>query len=66
MHWAKHAWTDQPIDDIIGNLLRIGVLIPALVVLFGGSLYLIRHGSTLPEYRVFMENRATCAIWPGS
>jgi uncharacterized membrane protein len=53
MHWAKHAWTDQQIDDIIGNLLRIGVSISALVVLFGGSLYLVRHGSTLPEYRVF-------------
>jgi uncharacterized membrane protein len=49
----KRAWTDQQIDDIIGNLLRIGVLVSALVVLFGGIVYLTRHGQALPEYRVF-------------
>ncbi|HBD10468.1 MAG TPA: DUF1634 domain-containing protein [Syntrophobacteraceae bacterium] len=49
----KHAWTDQQIDDIIGNLLRIGVVLSALVVLFGGIVYLTRHGLALPEYRIF-------------
>jgi uncharacterized membrane protein len=49
----KRAWTDQQIDDIIGNLLRIGVALSAMVVLFGGIVYLTRHGLALPEYRVF-------------
>jgi uncharacterized membrane protein len=53
MSALKGAWTDQQIDDIIGNLLRIGVLSSALVVLFGGIVYLARHGLALPEYRVF-------------
>lgn len=34
-------------------MLRVGVLVAATVVLIGGSLYLVRHGTTLPDYRVF-------------
>jgi uncharacterized membrane protein len=49
----KYAWNDQQIDDIIGNLLRLGVLLSSLVVMFGGILYLHRHGLELPDYRVF-------------
>lgn len=41
------------IETYLGNLLRIGVLISAAVVLFGLSLYLHRHGSETPDYRVF-------------
>jgi uncharacterized membrane protein len=39
----KPAWTDQGVDQVIGNLLRIGVIASALVVLAGGALYLVRH-----------------------
>ena len=53
MPWSKHSWTDQQIDDIIGNLLRVGVVLSALVVAFGGTVYLVRHGSAFPDYRVF-------------
>ena len=53
MFRSKRAWTDQQIDDIIGNLLKTGVVISAAVVLFGGILYLARHGFELPNYRVF-------------
>jgi uncharacterized membrane protein len=45
--------TDQTVEEIIGNLLRIGVLIAAVVVLTGGSFYLVRHGMAKPNYRVF-------------
>jgi uncharacterized membrane protein len=47
------GWTDQRVDAIIGNLLRAGVLLAATVVLLGGGLYLVQHGSTVPDYRVF-------------
>jgi uncharacterized membrane protein len=41
----KHAGlTDERMDQIIGNLLRIGVIVSALVVLGGGILYLTREG----------------------
>ncbi len=40
-------------DEIIGNLLRAGLIISALIVLIGGGVYLSRHGSDLPNYRIF-------------
>ena len=47
-------WTDQHMDEMIGNLLRVGVTLAAAVVLFGGTVYLIRHGGAAPQYRVFI------------
>jgi uncharacterized membrane protein len=47
------GWTDQRVDEIIGNLLRVGVILAAAVVLLGGVLYMAQHPSTLPDYRVF-------------
>ena len=44
---------DKRVDEIIGNLLRTGVLIAAAVVLVGGVLYLIRYGSSPASYRIF-------------
>ena len=41
---SKPAWTDQRIEQIVGNLLRAGVILAAAVVLGGGILYLIHHG----------------------
>ena len=35
------SWDDQRIEVIIGTLLRIGVILAAAVVLFGGALYLV-------------------------
>jgi uncharacterized membrane protein len=53
MRRVTGRWTDAQVEQIVGNLLRAGVLIAASVVLLGGVLYLIRYGSTLPNYRVF-------------
>jgi uncharacterized membrane protein len=47
------AWTDRKVENIIGDLLRTGVLISALIVLLGGIVYLARHGKSPPDYRVF-------------
>jgi len=49
----KRSWTDQRIENILGNLLRAGVLLSALVVLIGGVIYLVRHGRTAVDFRVF-------------
>lgn len=46
-------WTDQTTEAIIGNLLRAGVLLAALVVLAGGVVYLARHGIEPADYHVF-------------
>jgi uncharacterized membrane protein len=46
-------WTDKRVESIVGNLLRVGVLLSAAVVLAGGILYLIHYGGNAPDYRVF-------------
>jgi uncharacterized membrane protein len=46
-------WSDQNIEDIVGNLLRAGVTTSAAVVLAGGIIYLLRHASSHPDYHVF-------------
>jgi uncharacterized membrane protein len=43
----------QQLDNLISNLLKYGVLLASAVVLFGGIIYLIHHGSELPEYDYF-------------
>ncbi|MHB8969158.1 MAG: DUF1634 domain-containing protein [Pirellulaceae bacterium] len=48
----------QPMDErqveaLLGNLLRAGVLLSALLVLMGGGIYLARHGSSAPHYEAF-------------
>jgi len=46
-------WTDQRVEDIIGNLLRAGVILSALVVFVGAIVYLTRHGQEPVDYRTF-------------
>jgi uncharacterized membrane protein len=50
---SGRSWTDRRMDLVIGNLLRSGVLLSALVVLFGGVVYLLGHGESHTDYRVF-------------
>lgn len=45
--------TDQEVDEIIGALLRYGVLLSASVVAAGGIWYLMHYGTSPPSYRVF-------------
>jgi uncharacterized membrane protein len=49
----KEVWTDQKIEDIIGNLLRVGVGTAAAVVFVGAAIYLVRHGTGHANYGVF-------------
>jgi uncharacterized membrane protein len=46
--------SDQQVDEIIGALLRYGVILSAAVVALGGVWYLIQYGTTVPNYRVFL------------
>ena len=40
-------------DLIIANLLRAGVLLSAVIILFGASIYLTRHVVEVTHYNVF-------------
>jgi uncharacterized membrane protein len=44
---------DQSAEQIIGQLLRAGVIVSALVVLFGAFLYLRQAGHATADYRTF-------------
>jgi uncharacterized membrane protein len=50
---ATHE-TDQKIEMFLGQLLRVGVALAALVVIIGGAMYL-RTAATgpVPDYKVF-------------
>jgi uncharacterized membrane protein len=48
-----HGWTDERVEGIIGNLLRVGVIVAAAVVFAGGVLYAAKYGGRMPEYGVF-------------
>jgi uncharacterized membrane protein len=46
--------SDERVEGIIGNLLRIGVIASALIVLIGGVLYLFDDGrQAAPDLRTF-------------
>jgi uncharacterized membrane protein len=38
------GWNDEQVEQVVGNLLRLGVIVSALVVFAGGVLFLVRHG----------------------
>ena len=56
---SSKSWNDQRIEIIIGALLRTGVLLAASVVLFGGVLYLARHGNEIRITPCSMASRTT-------
>jgi uncharacterized membrane protein len=47
------SWSDRNIEETVGEILRAGVIVSALVVFVGGFLYLIRSPWGHPDYRVF-------------
>ena len=49
----RQPWTDEAVEQVVGNLLRAGVLLAAAVVLAGGLWYLIEHGHESPNYQQF-------------
>ena len=49
----ESRWSDERVEEVMGNLLRAGISLAAAVVLTGGIFYLIRYHSTSPGYRVF-------------
>src|SRR6266481_3120182 len=45
--------TEQRMDEIMGRLLRTGVILAAAFVLAGGVVFLVRHPEPVTNYRVF-------------
>lgn len=45
--------SDQRLEQIVSHLLRTGVLLAGAVVMFGGVLFLVRHGHEQVAYSHF-------------
>ena len=50
---SGHAPREEHVEQMVGNLLRIGVLMAAAVALLGGIAFLIHHGSMVPDHSTF-------------
>ena len=46
-------WSDERVDALLGRLLRVGVLLAAAIVAFGGVIYLLKYGGSTPAYADF-------------
>ena len=57
--------TDERLEIFIGNLLRVGVLVSAVVVAAGGALYLAQHGRELVNYQAFLSELPELRNLPG-
>ncbi len=53
MSSARSRWTDERVETIIGNLLRAGVILSALIVVAGGIVFLLRHGGEPAGHKTF-------------
>jgi uncharacterized membrane protein len=58
-------WTDRNVENVIGNVLRYGVLGSAAIVIFGGAIFLARHGHEPIPYYVFHGEPAEFRRIPG-
>ena len=59
------VWTDRKVEDLVGNLLRAGVSLSALVVFVGATVYVAKHGGELADYRVFRGEPNQLRTIPG-
>ena len=50
---------DYRVEQIIGRLLQLGVLLAAVVVLIGGIMLLVHYGSDVAAFQVFQGETAS-------
>lgn len=51
---ASNKWQDTDVEQIVGQLLRYGVLTATLVAFIGGVVYIASHGGMpMPDYSKF-------------
>ncbi|HEU4762677.1 MAG TPA: DUF1634 domain-containing protein [Gemmatimonadales bacterium] len=54
----KERWSDDRVEQVVGNLLRIGVLVAAAVGVAGGVAVLVQHGGRAASYGTFTGETA--------
>jgi uncharacterized membrane protein len=54
----RERWSDDRVEQVVGNLLRIGVLVAAAVAVAGGVAVLVQHGARVASYGTFTGETA--------
>lgn len=57
-------WTEYQFEQVMGNLLRFGVILSAGIVAIGGAIYLARHGMEQPNYQIFRGEPVEFRVLP--
>lgn len=63
--FKPQPWRDRRLEIVLGNLLRTGVLLSAVVVLAGACVYLSRHAGEPADYRIFRGEPSDFRTIPG-
>jgi uncharacterized membrane protein len=55
---TEGRWSDERVEQLVGNLLRGGVIVAAIVTALGGIVLLARHGGARADYHLFVGEPA--------
>ncbi|MBN9284809.1 MULTISPECIES: DUF1634 domain-containing protein [Flavobacterium] len=63
---SKNLWNDTDVEQLVGQLLRYGVITACILALIGGIAYLTEHGSNpVPQYGIFTGEGAEYTTFKG-
>ena len=62
---SRSGWTDEQVNRIISSLLRFGLILSAVLVIFGAAIYMARHCSESFSYSVFRGEPPNYRSLPG-
>jgi len=62
---TRPAVTDYGIEVVLGNVLRIGVVLSAAIVLFGACIYISRHAHEAANFKIFQGEPSEFRTIPG-
>lgn len=52
-------WSDHEVEQLVGRLLQVGVLLATVVVLAGGAMLIAAHGGSVVDFRAFRGESST-------
>jgi uncharacterized membrane protein len=55
----EQRWSDRDVEQLVGRLLQLGVVIATVVVLAGSAMLLATHGSDVANFRIFRGESST-------
>jgi len=61
---SGQRWTEYQFEQVMGNLLRAGVILSAGIVAIGGVIYLAQHGMEQPNYQIFRGEPVEFRVLP--